>query len=373
MAIAFIDLQAQRRRLGNRIESAMAAVLDHGQYINGPEVAKFERGLRDFSGAAHVVTCGNGTDALVLALMAWNVGPGDVVFVPTFTFVATAEAVALVGATPIFVDVLPDTFNMDPDHLAASIEKANADGMRPKCLIVVDLFGQPAAYDAIRNVARRYGLKILADAAQSFGASWKGARVGTLGDITTTSFFPAKPLGCYGDGGALFCEDAETADKLRSLRSHGEGSHRYEHVRIGVNSRLDTLQAAVLIEKLAIFEDELVARNTVAQRYASGLSDVVQVPVIRSETVSAWAQYTLIVENRDAVVDAIRASGIPIAVHYPIALNNQPAYSHYPVGPGGASVAIDLSQKVFSLPMHPYLDEETQSTIIRGIRDAVRK
>jgi dTDP-4-amino-4,6-dideoxygalactose transaminase len=372
--IPFVDLRAQRQRLGRRIDDAIAAVLAHGQFIDGEEVARLERDLEKFSGARHAVACANGTDALVLALRAGSVGAGDAVLVPAFTFAATAEAVALVGATLVFVDVLPDTFNIDPDHLNATLECAASGGARPKAIIAVDLFGQPADYDSLRAIARRHELMLIADAAQSFGATWRSIRTGTLVDVTTTSFFPAKPLGCYGDGGAIFCDDDETARVLRSLRSHGQGGRRYEHIAVGLNSRLDTLQAAILIEKLAIFQDELDARNVIAERYSAGLTGIAaRTPILRPEATSSWSQYTLISADRDAAVETIRKSGVPIAIHYPIALNDQAAYRGYPSGPGGTPVAAELARGVFSLPMHPYLDNDTQDSIIAVVREALSR
>lgn len=369
--IAFIDLKAQQARIRDNVDAAMARVLDHGQYINGPEVAQCEAALADFCGAKHVIGCANGTDALSLVLMANGVGPGDAVFVPAFTFIATGEVVALVGATPIFVDVDPKTFNMDPQHLKASIADARKNGLKPSCVIAVDLFGQPADYPAIRTICEEDNLFLLADAAQGFGGSLNDVRVGTLGDASTTSFFPAKPLGCYGDGGAIFTDDDDLAAVLRSLRNHGAGKDRYDNVRIGMNGRLDTLQAAILIEKLKIFPDELAARQRVAERYNAALSDVAEVPYISNSARSAWAQYTLKVENRDKVRAACDQGGVPTQVYYPVPLNNQTAYKHYPCGPGGVPVSDALAEQVLSLPMHPYLDGATQDRIVAIVRKAL--
>ena len=271
--IAFIDLQAQRRRMGRRIEDAIGRVLEHGRFIMGPEVRTLEEQLAEFAGVKHVVTCASGTDALQLPLMAWGIGRGDAVFVPAFTFAATAEVVALVGATPVFVDVLDDSFNMDATSLEAAITSVAAQGrLNPAAVIPVDLFGRPADYDALLPVAERHGLRVLADAAQGFGATYGGKRAGSIGDAAATSFFPAKPLGCYGDGGAVFTDDDDVAAVLRSLRVHGQGADKFNNVRIGVNGRLDTVQAAILLEKLAIFEDEIAARQMVADGYAAGLA-----------------------------------------------------------------------------------------------------
>lgn len=369
--IAFIDLKAQQDRIRDRIDAAIARVLDHGQYINGPEVAECEAALADFCGASHVIGCANGTDALGLVLMARRLRPGDAVFVPAFTFIATGEVVAWLGATPVFVDVDPRTFNMDPQHLESSIADARRKGLKPACVIAVDLFGQPADYPALRSICEAEGLFLMADAAQGFGGSLHGVRAGKLGDASTTSFFPAKPLGCYGDGGAIFTEDENLAHDLRSLRNHGAGKDRYDNVRIGMNGRLDTLQAAILIEKLAIFEDELLARQRVADRYNQALSDIAEVPFVGNAARSAWAQYTLKVQNREAVREACARDGVPTQVYYPVPLNAQTAYKHYPTGPGGVPVSDRLAEEVLSLPMHPYLDEETQDRVIASVRRAL--
>jgi dTDP-4-amino-4,6-dideoxygalactose transaminase len=371
--LPFIDLQAQRRRLGDRIDRAIGRVLEHGRYILGPEVAELERQLAAFCGARHVIGCSNGTDALVLALRAKGVVPGDAVLVPSFTFAATAEAVALVGATPVFLDVAEDSFNLDPAGIAAGVTAAKAAGLRPRGLVAVDLFGQPADYDALADAAAAHDLWLVDDAAQSFGAAWRGRKVGTLAEITTTSFFPAKPLGCYGDGGAMFTDDDELADLLRSLRVHGQGTDRYDNVRIGINGRLDTLQAAILIEKLAIFPEEIGARDRIAARYNEALGDVAIVPRVATDATSVWAQYTLRLpgHDRDAVAKALAAEGIPTAIYYPIPLHRQQAYRHYPVAGNGLPVSDRLAGDVLSLPMHPYLDAATQDRIVATLRRAV--
>jgi dTDP-4-amino-4,6-dideoxygalactose transaminase len=335
-------------------------------------VDALEERLARFSGAAHVVTCASGTDALLLALMASGVGPGDAVAVPAFTFVAPAEVVAVLGATPVFVDVRPDTFTLDAATLPAAVEAASARGLRLVGAVAVDLFGQPADYDAIAPVAAAHGLWVLADAAQSFGAALHGRRVGTLAAVTATSFFPAKPLGAYGDGGAVLTDDPGLAQAVRSLRVHGQGQHRYEHVRIGLNARLDTLQAAVLLEKLGIFEEELAARQVVADRYHDGLADVVQVPEVLAGATSTWAQYTIRVEGRDQVVEALGRWGVPTAVHYPRPLHHQPAFRTFPrAGPLGVSER--LAREVLSLPMHPYLDHTQQELVMAAVREVVEK
>lgn len=372
--IAFIDLGAQRRRLGDRIERAVARVLEQGAFIMGPDVAELEKRLAAFTGARHCVTCANGTDALQLALMTKGIGPGDAVFVPAFTFVASAEAPAILGATPWFVDVLEDTFNMDPASLEAAIAAARAAGQRPAAVIPVDLFGQPADYRRLLPIARAEGLFVLADAAQSLGGALDGRRVGVLGDATAVSFFPAKPLGCYGDGGAVFTDDDETAARLRSIRVHGQGAGKYDNVRLGLNSRLDTLQAAILLEKLAIFDEELEARDRVAAAYAAAVAEIpaVVAPSLIPGARSAWAQYTLTLPNRDAAAARLRAAGTPTMVYYPIPLSRQEGYRGYPTAPGGTPVAERLASTVLSLPMHPYLDPATQNRIIAALNAAIR-
>jgi dTDP-4-amino-4,6-dideoxygalactose transaminase len=369
--IAFVDLKAQRHRLGARIDQAITRVVDHGGFIMGPEVKELEGKLARFVGAKHCVSCANGTDALALVLKAQGIGPGDLVFVPAFTFVATAEPVCWLGATPVFIDVIEDSFNMDPASLEAAIVAAKAGPGRPRAVIAVDLFGQPADYRALQRVADSHGLFLLADAAQSFGASLDNRRVGTFGPATTTSFFPAKPFGCYGDGGAVFTEDDGLAVLLRSLRVHGQGREKYDNVRIGVNSRLDTIQAAVLLEKLTIFEDEIERRQRVAQRYDAALAGVAVVPRLMRGATSVWAQYTLRVKDRDRVQEICKKAGVPTAIYYPIPLSRQTGYRHFPTAPGGVPVSERLSQEAVSLPMHPYLGPETQDNIIDAVRSAL--
>jgi dTDP-4-amino-4,6-dideoxygalactose transaminase len=371
--IAFIDLAAQRRRLGKSIEEAMLRVVDHGAYILGPEVKTLETNLAAFCGAKHVISCANGTDALALVLMAKGIGPGDAIFCPSFTFAATAEVVAWVGATAIFIDALPDTFNLDPASLVAGIKVAKDKGLRPAAVIPVDIFGQPADYDAIEPICEREGIWMLCDAAQSFGASFRGRKIGSIGLATTTSFFPAKPLGCYGDGGAVFTDDPELAEVMISLRFHGKGEDKYDNVRIGMNARLDTLQAAVLIEKLKIFADEIEARDRVAARYNELLSEVAIVPRLLEGATSVWAQYTLRLPgvDREAFQATLKQAGVPTAVYYPRALHQQTAYKHYPVAGNGLPVSERLAAEVVSLPMHPYLDEKTQDRIVETVKGAL--
>ena len=366
--ILFIDLQAQRRRLGAPLDEAIKRAVEGGQWILGPQVAQFERDIAQWAGVKHAIACANGTDALLLVLRAWGIGPGDAVFVPAFTFAASAEVVALAGAVPVFVDVLPDTFNMDPASLEAAIALVKKDdALTPKAVMPVDLFGQPADYRNLAPIARREGLKLLCDTAQGFGGVMDGKRTGSIGDAAATSFFPAKPLGCYGDGGACFTNDDDLKDKLLSLRMHGQGSDRYEHVAIGMNSRLDTIQAAILIEKLKIFEDEIQARNTIARRYSEAFagSNRIKTPFVIEGATSTWAQYTLQVADRAAFQSKLKEAGVPSMVYYPIPLSRQPAYAHYPSAPTPVSEA--LSGHVVSLPMHPYLDEATQDRITAAV------
>ena len=368
---AFIDLAAQREQLGDSVERAISAVLKHGQFILGPEVAELERQLASFCGARHCITCANGTDALLLALMAEGIGKGDAVFVPAFTFVATVEVAVLAGATPVFVDVRQDSFNLDVESLEAAIGEARRRGLKPRCVIPVDLYGQPADYKAIGEVAEAHGLLVVADAAQSFGASRDGRKVGTLAPYTATSFYPSKPLGGYGDGGAVFTDDDDRAGRLRALRNHGKKPDQPETELVGLNSRLDSIQAAILLEKLRLFPGEIAARQERAERYAEGLGSVVKVPELMAGATSVWAQYTIITERRDALAKACRAAGVPTAIHYASALNSLPPYRQVPTGPAGLCQAEWLAERVISLPMHPYLSDETQDLIIGTVRQAL--
>jgi dTDP-4-amino-4,6-dideoxygalactose transaminase len=365
--IPFLDLEAQRNRIRAEIERAVARVLDHGQYILGPEVGALEEALAASCGSPHCIACANGTDALTLVMMAEGIGPGDAVLTPSFTFVATAEAVASRGATPVFVDVFPDSFNLDSESLEGAIGAAKEAGLRPRMVVAVDLFGQPADYDAITAVARRHGLATVADAAQSFGASIGPRKVGTLAEYTTTSFFPAKPLGCYGDGGAVFTGSVDQASVLRSLRMHGQGKHKYDNVRVGVNSRLDTLQAAILLEKLKIFPSEIEARNAAALRYHNGLGNVARTPAVPEPFTSVWAQYTIVLPEgveREAVQAACARSRVPTAVYYPKPLHVQSPYAKFPRDPEGLAITEALASRVLSLPMHAYLTTEIQNLIV---------
>ena len=371
MPIPFVDLQAQRRRLGDSVEEGMRRVLAHGQFVMGPEVGQLEKALSEFCGVPHVIACANGTDALNLAMRALGIGAGDAVIVPAFSFSASVEAVLLVGATPVFCDVQTESCNIDIASMAGAVATAREAGLNPRAVMPVDLFGLPADYATLDAAAASHGLSIVADAAQSFGASRGNRQVGTFGTIAATSFFPSKPLGCYGDGGAIFTADAETAALLRSLRQHGEGRDRYDTVRIGINSRLDSLQAAVLLAKLSIFAEEIELRQQVAERYSAALADVVEVPVIDRKARSVWAQYTIKVDNRDRVAAGLKAVGVPTAIYYPRSLNHQPAYRGYPAVAGGVPAAEALAQRVLSLPCHPYLDAATQDYVIDQLRAVI--
>src|SRR6201994_3376945 len=365
--IPFIDLAAQRRRIGKSIDDAVARVMNHCQFINGPEVAELEAALAAFSGAKHVVSCASGTDALLMVLMARGVGRGDAVLCPSFTFSATGEAVALTGATPVFVDVDESTFNMDAASLKRGIATAKQRGLKPVGVIPVDLFGQSADHDAVATVAEAEGLFVLDDAAQGFGASYRGRKLGTFGVATATSFFPAKPLGCFGDGGAIFTDDDGLAETRHSIRAHGQGADKYDNIRLVLTGRLDTMQAAILIEKLKIFEDKIASRNQVAQRYAHGLGNVVTVPHVAAGCTSIWAQYTIRLPHgvdRDGFAAALKAQGIPTAIYYPKSMHQQTAYRDFPIADGGLAVSERLSADVISLPMHAYLDETTQDRVI---------
>jgi len=367
----FVDLQAQKRRLNGQIEAAVQRVIDHGQYVLGPEVGELERSLAARASVGHCILCSSGTDALLLTMMAYGIGAGDAVLVPSFTFVASAEAIALAGATPVFVDVAADGFNIDPKSVEQGFEKAVTLGLRPAAVMAVDLFGQPADYDALAVVAEAFGAKVIADAAQSFGASVHGRPVGALAEMTATSFYPAKPLGCYGDGGAVLTDSDEMAGLLRSLSRHGVDANGGDFERIGINGRMDTIQAAILLQKLTIFDDELAKRNEVAERYRSGLGNVVRLPQCPADRVSVWAQYTICVENRDVVVRALAAQGIPTALYYSRPIHRQTAYRDYPLAGGALPRSEALADTVLSLPIHAYLDPYAQDRVIDAVRAAV--
>ena len=370
--VPFVDLNAQYKRLKPEIDARIQSVLDHGRFINGPEVAELEAALCEFAGCEHAIGVASGTDALVMALMAQNIGPGDAVFLPSFTFTASAEVVLVVGAHPVFVEVNPRTFNLDLGHLKEQIAAVKQAGqLVPKAIIPVDLFGLPADYTGLDEIAKKDGLFVLSDAAQSFGARLGEARVGTLAPVTTTSFFPAKPLGCYGDGGAIFTNDAETAEVLRSIRAHGKGTGKYDIVRVGVNGRLDTLQAAILLPKLAIFDQEIQAREKLAAHYDARLSKTVTTPLRENDKASSWAQYSILLDDRADVAAALGDAGIPTAVYYPLPMHLQPAYAAYGDGAGSLPVSESLSKRILSLPMHPYMDEATADRICDALIAAV--
>jgi dTDP-4-amino-4,6-dideoxygalactose transaminase len=380
--IAFIDLAAQQARLKPRIDAAIAKVLAHGAYVMGPEVRAFEAALADFCGARLGLSCANGTDALALPLMAWEIGPGDAVFCPAFTFAATPEIVPWTGATPVFVDIRPDTYTLDPVHLDAAVAEVKAAGrLRPAAVIAVDLFGQSADYPIIAEVCARHGLKLIADSAQGFGCTLGGRHPIHWADVATTSFFPAKPLGAYGDGGAVLVDDPDLWERMDSLRVHGKATPadgangafvhdpKYLNARVGMNSRLDTLQAAILIEKLAVFAEEIQLRQAAADRYAAGLEGAcLTTPKVIEGGVSTWAQYVIEHADRDGLAEHLKRQGVPTAVYYPVPMHRQAPYAAFPQGPGGLPVSDAKAELVLALPMHPYLAPEVQDDIIAAVR-----
>ncbi len=367
--IDFIDLKAQQRRIRASLEQRIKKVMDHGAYIMGPEIAELEERLADYVGVKHCVVCGSGTDALLMPLMAYGIRPGDVIFTSPFTFIATAEVVALLGASTVFVDIHPRTYNIDPVKLEEEIQKflKSNSGRNARGIIPVDIFGQTADYDPIETVAKKYDLFVLQDAAQSFGATYKGRKAGSMGNVAATSFFPAKPLGCYGDGGAVFCNDDEMLQKLRSIRVHGQGSDKYNNVRIGINGRLDTMQAAVLLAKMEIFDEEITLRNTVAARYSEKLKRAVATPFVPKDYVSVWAQYSVLVQRRDEMLDKLKSHGVPTAVYYPKPLHLQEAFRNLGYKRGDFPVSERIADSIFSVPMHPYLKDDVQDYIVKAI------
>jgi dTDP-4-amino-4,6-dideoxygalactose transaminase len=357
----FIDLLTQKDRIRKSLLHRLEAIIDHGQYIMGPEISELESRLAEYVGVKHCVSCSSGTDALLMPLLAKGIGRGDAVLTTPFTFIATAEVITLAGAVPVFVDVSPETFNIDPSLVERAVEEAHEHGLRPKAIIPVDIFGLPADYSRLEAVADTFGLWMLEDAAQSFGGSFRGKRAGGFGLCGATSFFPAKPLGCYGDGGAVFTDDGELDGLLRSVRVHGSGKDKYSNDRIGINGRLDTMQAAVLLEKLTIFDDELEERQRVARSYSEKLKDVLRVPSVPEGYCSAWAQYSVLADSsgeRQIMMQALQAEGIPSVIYYKIPLHLQKAYASLGYREGDFPVSEELSRKIFSLPMHPYLQEE---------------
>jgi UDP-2-acetamido-2-deoxy-ribo-hexuluronate aminotransferase len=372
--MAFIDLKAQQEKIYARVLEKIKGVLDHGQYILGPEVRELEERLAAYVGVRRAVTCSSGTDALLMILMAKGVGRGDAIFTPPFTFIATAEMVQLLGATPVFVDIDPLTYNLNPEALEKALVNFDRNpqtaGLKPRGIIAVDLFGQPADYAPLNHLARSWGLFVVEDAAQSFGATYHGRRAGGLAETAATSFFPAKPLGCYGDGGAVFTDDADFAAVLQSIRNHGQGSHRYDHVRLGINGRLDSLQAAVLLAKLEIFDQEVAARQEAARRYHEGLRDAVGVPYVAPGCSSVWAQYSVESASRAHILARLSEGGVPTAIYYPKPLHLQETFRGLGYGPGDFPVSEAVATRIFSLPMHPYLEKTDQERIIDLIREA---
>ncbi|HGH6027436.1 TPA: DegT/DnrJ/EryC1/StrS family aminotransferase [Vibrio mimicus] len=360
----FIDLGAQQARIKDKIDSGIQKVLEHGQYILGPEVAELEKKLIEYTGAKYCITVANGTDALQIAQMALGIGPGDEVITPGFTYIATAETVALLGAKPIYVDVCPNTYNLDPAKLEAAITT------KTKAIIPVSLYGQCADFDAINAIADKYGIPVIEDAAQSFGAIYKGKKSCNLSTIACTSFFPTKPLGCYGDGGAIFTNDEQLALVMRQIARHGQ-DRRYHHIRIGINSRLDTLQAAILLPKLEILDEEIELRNKIAMQYSQMLNNVgvLATPFIEKHNISAWAQYTIQVQNRAEVQKKLKDAGIPTAVHYPIPLNKQPAVADSRIQ---LQVGDKIAEEVMSLPMHPYLRGSDQERVLQALAESLQ-
>jgi len=373
----FIDLKSQYRRIEADVRARLDKVLAHGQFIMGPEIAELEAKLAAYTGAKHCLACASGTDALLLALMAWKIGPGDAVFTTPFTFIATAEVIALVGATPVFVDIDPRTYNIDAAKLEAAVKSlasgavpstGTSPGLRARAVIPVDLFGLCADYGAVNAVAKKHGLLVLEDACQSFGASYNGKRACSFGDAAATSFFPAKPLGCFGDGGAVFTGSDELAATMRSIRIHGQGSDKYNNVRIGINGRLDTMQAAILLAKMEIFGEEMQQRQAVAARYAARLAGAVTVPTIPEGHISAWAQYSIQHDNRQAAMDRLKNAGIPAAIYYPKPLHMQEAFAYLGYAKGTMPVSEQVADRIFSLPMHPYLGERDQGRIAAAVK-----
>ena len=366
MSLSFIDLAAQQARIKKDIDARIAQVLDHGAYISGPEVLDLELALAKRTGVAHAISCSSGTDALILALLGLGLSPGQGVIVPSFTFAASAEAMPVLGAIPVFAEVDSETFNLDPDGLPAALSAAKSQNIEVVGIISVGLFGQPADITRISAFAETHGLWLLDDAAQSFGSTWKGQKTGTFGHVTATSFFPAKPLGCYGDGGAIFTSDDKIAEIAKSCRVHGQGRDKYENERIGMTARLDTIQAAILLSKLTIFTDELDARQYCAERYQALLGNQVATPSLSPDATSSWAQYVIKLPkgtNRQAVQDHMKKKGVPTAVYYPRPMHTQPPYLHFPVAEGGLGVTEKLASSVLALPMHPYLTEDQQQQV----------
>lgn len=372
MNIPFIDLKQQYLEIKEQVNDSILKVLEHGQYILGPEIRDLESDLAQFIQVQHVLTCSSGTDALLLALMAHDIGPGDAVFTTPFTFIATAEVISLLGATPVFVDIDEKTFNIDPQLLEEKIACVSKD-LNAKAIIAVDLFGLCADYDALESVAKKHNLLLIEDAAQSLGAVYKGRKAGSFGDVAATSFYPAKPLGAYGDGGAVFTNDTSMYEKMVSLRVHGQGKNKYDNVRLGLNARMDTMQAAVLLHKLRIFPGEIEKRQEIANTYTQNLQDHVTTPFIPDDCTSTWAQYSILSDKRDVIQQHLKEQGIPTCIFYIKPLHVQDAFSTLEYKPGDFPISENAAQKIISLPMHPYLKEDDQQRIIAAIISAVNK
>ena len=372
MSVPFIDLKAQYARIQEDISAGIQRVLEHGKYIMGPEIAEFEGQLAEFCGAKHAITCSNGTDALTLGLMAYDIGPGDAVFTTPFTFFATAEVIALAGATPVFVDIDPRTFNIDAEKLAQEVARVSKEAkLTPRGIIPVNLFGLAPDFDALDAVAREHNLFVLEDTAQGFGGVYKGRISGSLGDISSTSFFPAKPLGCYGDGGAAFTNDDDLAAKMRSIRVHGQGGDKYDNVRIGLNARMDTLQAAILMPKLAIFPEEIALRQKVADNYSKALDGLVETPYVPEGYKSVWAQYSVLSDKREEIQAALQKKGIPSVVYYRIPCHLSGAFAHLGYSEGDMPESERAAKRIFSLPMHPYIEDGFADQVAAIIRSVV--
>ena len=368
----FIDLKAQQLRIKRKIDERVKSVLDHGKYIMGPEVLELEARLAKYTGVKHCISCSSGTDALLIPLMANGIGPGDAVITTPFTYIATAEVISLLGAEPVFVDIYESTYNINPDGIEGAIQDAEKRGLKAKAIIPVDLFGLPARYRLIIEAAKKYGLMIIEDAAQGFGGEIRGLKAGSFGDVASTSFFPAKPLGCYGDGGAIFTDNKELADKMRSIRVHGSGNDKYENIRLGINARLDTIQAAVLLEKLSIFDDELNSRNKVASYYSNNINSNFKKPTIPEDYLSSWAQYSILAdsdEHRSVMIDRLRENNIPSMIYYKIPLHLQDVFMNLNYSKGDFPISEKISKTIFSLPMHPYLSISQQQKVIDVINN----
>ena len=376
MAIAFTDLAIQYQKLKREIDANIQQVLDHGKFIMGPEISELESRLAAYIGIKHCITCSNGTDALVMPLMAWGIGEGDAVFTTTFSFIATSEVISLLNATPVFVDIDPNTFNIDPAKLDAAIQKTLTQGkLKPAAIITVDLFGLPAEYNPISQIADKYGLKLLEDAAQGFGGIYNGKQAGSFGDAAATSFFPSKPLGCYGDGGAIFTNNDDLAEILKSIRVHGKGTDKYDNIRVGLNARLDTIQAAILLSKLTAFETyEFDSRNRIAAQYTEALSGLITTPFVPRGMQSSWAQYSICASNpaqRNLLQRELKNNGIPTMIYYNKPLHLQSVSENLGYKAGDLPIAEDISSRIFSLPMHPYIEPETIAMIAKIIATAV--